>query len=971
MRTLKKALCLVLVLAMALSLAVPGFAAVTDSKDYTDYSTIKNTEAVAVLTKVGVLHGNDDNSFGPEGSFTRAQAATMIAHMILGENATALLGSATGFNDVPATHWASGYIQFAVSQGIINGYGDGRFGPDDTLTATQWALMLLGALGYKATNEGIGGAGWAIATTKLAILAGVANAEDLTGTFNRDVAAKMALNTLTADMVRYSDSLSINQDGEISNNFGKTANKITNNSADDYRTVSGERDSYAQFCEVYIPSLSMTSVINTAGQPSKQWNYKNVKFGTYAKTPAFTFTASASGSTDSAVASNLGLKGYTFAEHTVSKATKAEVIPMINGVTGTPIDCISNLVSGKQQSGALAELMGNGTIVEVYVSDTTAQEITDIVVTQPQLMQISAKNSTAKTVSLKQVASMGQASINKVDEDNTYYTELSNMNVDDYVMIYPLKNDNGGYDVNGIFVPQTATGRLSKVSVKSGYNYAVTVGTTNYNVAKVSDSEIQKLTSASTKNPHDCTVYTDAYDYAVYMKDVEVATNYILVTSTYETMGDRAIVKCVEGVDMKGEVINLNLGANPKVEGAMGKVFSYTTYNESDAAQASREAEYELKDQLATVSLTSDLKTSSIEIPGSVTLGKDQLNRFSSDVNFLFIVRNTKGDITNVLSKTGRQNVKSGETVVPVFNTKGYISTVVVDAEPEDLTGVDVLFLDAKLWNNSSVGTKDAREYTVYENGEKWEDRILSTNLDLEGKFVTYAKGDNDVYTLKEYTAFDKATSVVAATLAVGNMDKANLSATFTGVTQMDGKTAISNVNLIDASSELKVYLTDAKVLDLRSNSTIGSAAELAAVVNADDATDLLVYVVFNNAGDNNSKNGTVNCVYIVGEAATAPVDAANPTVSKKADVTTAGINESKDYEVEATVSDGGVLSYAWKIQKDSDPAENDATTAAKLAKSFAEAGTYTITCTVTNTLASATGNKTATAEVTWTVAVS
>ena len=167
MRTLKKALCLVLVLAMAVSLAVPGFAAVTDSKDYTDYSTIKNTEAVAVLTKVGVLHGNDDNSFGPEGSFTRAQAATMIAHMILGENATALLGSATGFNDVPATHWASGYIQFAVSQGIINGYGDGRFGPDDTLTATQWALMLLGALGYKATNEGIGGAGWAIATTKL------------------------------------------------------------------------------------------------------------------------------------------------------------------------------------------------------------------------------------------------------------------------------------------------------------------------------------------------------------------------------------------------------------------------------------------------------------------------------------------------------------------------------------------------------------------------------------------------------------------------------------------------------------------------------------------------------------------------------------------------------------------------------------------------------------------------------------
>ena len=964
MRTLKKALCLVLVLAMALSLAVPGFAAVTDSKDYTDYSTIKNTEAVAVLTKVGVLHGNDDNSFGPEGSFTRAQAATMIAHMILGENATALLGSATSFNDVPATHWASGYIQFAVSQGIINGYGDGRFGPDDTLTATQWALMLLGALGYKATNEGIGGSGWAIATTKLAILANVADAEDLTGTFNRDVAAKMALNTLTADLVRYSDSLSVDQNGQLTNNFGKTANKITNasttNNSNDYRTEVGERDIYAQFCEVYIPSLSMTSVTNAAGQPSRQWNYKNVKFGTFAKAPTFTFTASATGSTDSAVESNLGLKGYTFANKSVT--------PKVNGADGTAVTAISNLGSdGKQTVGALAQLMGNGTIVEVYVSNTTAQQITNIVVTQPQLMQVSTKNSTAKTVSLKQVASMGQASINKVDEDNTYYTELSNMNVDDYVMIYPLKNDNGGYDVNGIFVPQTATGRLSRVSVKSGYNYAVTVGGTNYNVAKVSDSEIQKLTSASTKNPHDCTVYTDAYGYAVYMKDVEVATNYILVTSTYETMGDRAIVKCVEGVDMKGEVINLNLGANPKVAGVMGGVFAYTTYNESDAAQASREAEYELTAQLSTVKLTSDLKTSSIEIPGSVTLGKDQLNRFASDVNFLFIVRNTKGDITNVLSKTGRQNVKNGETVVPVFNTKGYISTVVVDAEPEDLTGVDVLFLDAKLWNNSSVGTKDAREYTVYENGEKWEDRILSTNLDLEGKFVTYAKGDNDVYTLKEYTAFDKATSVVAATLAAGDMDKANLSATFTGVTQMDGKTAITSTNLIDDNSKLKVYLTDAKVLDLRSNSTIGSPAELAGAVNADDAADLLVYVVFNNAGDNNSKNGTVNCVYIVDEKATAPATAETP---KGAKIEATG-DVKASAEVTLTVSadaptDGGTLTYQW-IGADGQEISGETGNTYKytVASDATVGSTITLKCKITNTKGVATASAEASIELT------
>ena len=204
MRTLKKALSLVLVLAMVFALAVPGFAAVTKGNDYSDYSTVTNKEAVDVLTAIGVIHGNTDGSFGPTGNFTRAQAATMITYMMLGTTvADALSAGATQFNDVPATHWAAKYVQYCANEGIINGYGDGKFGPDDKLTNAQWALMLLGALGYKAQNEQIGGAGWEIKTTSLAMKAGVASAEDMTGTFNRDVAAKMAFNTLICDLVEY------------------------------------------------------------------------------------------------------------------------------------------------------------------------------------------------------------------------------------------------------------------------------------------------------------------------------------------------------------------------------------------------------------------------------------------------------------------------------------------------------------------------------------------------------------------------------------------------------------------------------------------------------------------------------------------------------------------------------------------------------------------------------------------------
>ena len=205
MRTLKKALSLVLVLAMVFALAVPGFAANTAKKasDFKDYSKVTNKEAVDVLTAVGVINGNADGTFNPEGSFTRAEAATMITYLTLGKTvADALPTSATKFSDVPATHWAAKYVQYCADAGIVNGVGNGKFDPDAKLTANQWALMLLGALGYKASNEGIGGTGWELATTRLAMKAGIASASDLTGTFNRDVAAKMAFKTLTADVVQ-------------------------------------------------------------------------------------------------------------------------------------------------------------------------------------------------------------------------------------------------------------------------------------------------------------------------------------------------------------------------------------------------------------------------------------------------------------------------------------------------------------------------------------------------------------------------------------------------------------------------------------------------------------------------------------------------------------------------------------------------------------------------------------------------
>ena len=171
MRTLKKTLALVLVLAMVFSLCI------TASADFTDADEIKNVKAVNTLVALGVIEGMPDGSFGATGTLTRAQAAAIICRL-LGIDAY-IEQCATPFTDVAESHWASGYIAYCADAGIINGYGDGKFGPSDELTGYAWAKMLLVAGNMVPTNEkgeptiSLTGSAWQINVARLAVANGL------------------------------------------------------------------------------------------------------------------------------------------------------------------------------------------------------------------------------------------------------------------------------------------------------------------------------------------------------------------------------------------------------------------------------------------------------------------------------------------------------------------------------------------------------------------------------------------------------------------------------------------------------------------------------------------------------------------------------------------------------------------------------------------------------------------------------
>ena len=136
---------------------------------FTDQADIKvDTEVVDTLVSLGVVNGYDDGSFKPNGTVTRAEMAKMIYVLRTGNS------DASAYNDDKTSftdigsHWARGYIKYCQSLGIIAGKSNTKFCPNDKVTAQEAAKMLLVTLGYNATKAGLTGANWASKTNALA-----------------------------------------------------------------------------------------------------------------------------------------------------------------------------------------------------------------------------------------------------------------------------------------------------------------------------------------------------------------------------------------------------------------------------------------------------------------------------------------------------------------------------------------------------------------------------------------------------------------------------------------------------------------------------------------------------------------------------------------------------------------------------------------------------------------------------------
>jgi hypothetical protein len=134
-----------------------------------------------VLWARGVIRGLPDGRFAPDRPVTRAEVARLLV-MALGdaEETLMLAGLPSSFLDLGPTHWANGYVEAAFERGLVMGYPDGRFRPDQPMTRTELVMMLARAGGWEeATRVAGGGAAAALPFADRAAIPGWAVAHVL------------------------------------------------------------------------------------------------------------------------------------------------------------------------------------------------------------------------------------------------------------------------------------------------------------------------------------------------------------------------------------------------------------------------------------------------------------------------------------------------------------------------------------------------------------------------------------------------------------------------------------------------------------------------------------------------------------------------------------------------------------------------------------------------------------------------
>ena len=164
----------------------------SDQGVFKDIKGIYSEEYIRHLHDIGALEGYPDGTFKPKSSVTRAEFVTMLLNSLKVEKKS----KSKGFKDTNK-HWAKNAINTACDMKVINGFSDGTFKPDKTVTAAEAAKIITRLFAFRTTNQkempAINKKHWAYDSLKKIFFAGIiCKADPIFKGFKEDTALNRA-----------------------------------------------------------------------------------------------------------------------------------------------------------------------------------------------------------------------------------------------------------------------------------------------------------------------------------------------------------------------------------------------------------------------------------------------------------------------------------------------------------------------------------------------------------------------------------------------------------------------------------------------------------------------------------------------------------------------------------------------------------------------------------------------------------
>lgn len=111
-------------------------------------------DSVKILQSLGVMQGDPNGNMRENDLVKRSEFAKMAVLLSEYKNKLSLNSKISVFTDCTADHWAAPYVRVAAENGIIEGYSNGVFGPDDCISYAQAVTIALRLLGYTDADFG-------------------------------------------------------------------------------------------------------------------------------------------------------------------------------------------------------------------------------------------------------------------------------------------------------------------------------------------------------------------------------------------------------------------------------------------------------------------------------------------------------------------------------------------------------------------------------------------------------------------------------------------------------------------------------------------------------------------------------------------------------------------------------------------------------------------------------------------------